>query len=82
METISASDALPMATDEWAVRLLYRQGVLCREVTASPPRDADEAAALEACLRRALSLPRPRRLASLAALTRAGLRTAAGHRPV
>jgi hypothetical protein len=82
VERSSPSDILSAATHEWAVRLLYRQGVLRREITASPPLDADEGAALDACLRSALALPRPHSLASLAALTRAGIQTATGCRPV
>jgi hypothetical protein len=61
------------APEAWAVRLLFRQGLLRRELTSRARRGHDDAAALDACLRRAHSLPRPHSLAALAALTRSTL---------
>jgi hypothetical protein len=64
---------LSTASAEWAVRLMFRQGLLRREVASPAARSGDEVAALDACLRQALCLPRPRSLAALAALARATL---------
>ncbi len=73
MEPPALTLPLSTAAAEWAVRLMFRQGLLRREVASRAARSGDEPAALDACLRQALCLPRPRSLASLAALTRSTL---------
>ena len=73
MEPPASNLPLSTAAAEWAVRLMLRQGLLRRELAARAARSGDDLAALDACLRQAVCLPRPRRLASLAALTRSAL---------